>query len=392
MEEPIVINKYKDLVAPFVIKHKSNDTDKYVIHIEGSLRSENVVYITYYQGSSDKLQENSEFVYDDKTHVIVKPSDEDVFPHGMFIKFYNNNKKFITEEIYRKIYLLKKSNDGYNFGKPLFPNQLQKLIVKPITLAFKNPKDNIIIVNHILSTELYEVYSYASNSFTNCYLEELINMIKDNSFLGYIDELNTEDTYYVEMYNYLYGAYNGFKSHNERRHRDSAKLLMTGKSDDGREFITGGIDLDEMLSNNEKDTFKPVPEELKGISVQLAEDEFFDNIAHKKLIEAVTPKLESIDGSKIITGTKQSEGKLNYELDFEFITQMAERMAQNKGKYEPYNWKKPIPVEGLKQALFRHVMDYMANDNTLDDGREYGHLESIALNVMMINYQLKYNK
>lgn len=92
------------------------------------------------------------------------------------------------------------------------------------------------------------------------------------------------------------------------------------------------------------------------------------------------------------TGTKQSEGKLNYELDFAFITQLAERMAQNKGKYEPYNWKKPIPVEGLKQALFRHVMDYMTNDNTLDDGREYGHLESIALNVMMINYQLKYNK
>ena len=91
-------------------------------------------------------------------------------------------------------------------------------------------------------------------------------------------------------------------------------------------------------------------------------------------------------------GTKQSEGKLNYELDFGFIKQLAERMAQNKGKYEPYNWKKPIVVEGLKQALFRHVMDYMTNDNTLDDGREYGHLESIALNVMMINYQLKYNK
>lgn len=108
--------------------------------------------------------------------------------------------------------------------------------------------------------------------------------------------------------------------------------------------------------------------------------------------EHVSPKIENIDGSKVITGTKQSEGKLNYELDFGFITQMAERMAQNKGKYEPYNWKKPIDVEGLKQALFRHVMAFVTDNTTFDDGREYGHLESIALNVMMINYQLKHNK
>ena len=36
---------------------------------------------------------------------------------------------------------------------------------------------------------------------------------------------------------------------------------------------------------------------------------------------------------------KETEGKLHYELDFEFITQMAERMASNKkeGKYSMYN-------------------------------------------------------
>ena len=34
------------------------------------------------------------------------------------------------------------------------------------------------------------------------------------------------------------------------------------------------------------------------------------------------------------TAYKETEGKLFYELDFEFITQMAERMASNKGKYE----------------------------------------------------------
>lgn len=91
---------------------------------------------------------------------------------------------------------------------------------------------------------------------------------------------------------------------------------------------------------------------------------------------------------KNIEGTKESDGKLNYELDFEFIAQMAEKMNLNKSKYEPYNWKKPINIELLKQSLFRHVIEIM-KDNYEDDNREFGHLESAALNCMMINYQLK---
>ena len=87
-------------------------------------------------------------------------------------------------------------------------------------------------------------------------------------------------------------------------------------------------------------------------------------------------------------GKKELEGKLNYELDWEFITQMAEKMSLNKGKYEPYNWQKPIDVELLKQSLFRHVIEVMKG-NYVDDNRELGHLESIALNAMFIHYQLK---
>ena len=90
-------------------------------------------------------------------------------------------------------------------------------------------------------------------------------------------------------------------------------------------------------------------------------------------------------------GIKESEGKLNYELDFEFISRMAEKMSLNKAKYEPYNWKKPIDVELLKQSLFRHVIEIMKN-NYEDDNRKFGHLESAALNCMMINYQLNENK
>ena len=92
-------------------------------------------------------------------------------------------------------------------------------------------------------------------------------------------------------------------------------------------------------------------------------------------------------------GVKESNGKLFYELDFNFITQMAERMAANKGngKYPLFNWKKRLSDEdfnNLVQATFRHTLAIM-NGKYEDDGREFGHLEALADNAMMINYQLK---
>lgn len=106
----------------------------------------------------------------------------------------------------------------------------------------------------------------------------------------------------------------------------------------------------------------------------------------KNTIKVLTGEATSGDTFKL--GKKETEGKLNYELDWEFIQQLAERMSQNKGKYKPYNWMQPIDVEKLKQSLFRHVVEVMKG-NYEDDGRAFGHLESISANVMMINYQLK---
>lgn len=106
----------------------------------------------------------------------------------------------------------------------------------------------------------------------------------------------------------------------------------------------------------------------------------------KNTIKVLTGEANSGDTFKM--GEKETAGKLNYELDWEFIQQLAERMSQNKGKYKPYNWMQPIDVEKLKQSLFRHVVEVMKG-NYEDDGRAFGHLESISANVMMINYQLK---
>jgi len=92
-------------------------------------------------------------------------------------------------------------------------------------------------------------------------------------------------------------------------------------------------------------------------------------------------------------GVKHSEGKSAMELDFDFIRQMAERMDSNKknGKYEKWNWKKQLDYKDLAAATMRHLLEIM-EDRFEDDGRPYGHLEAIATNAMMINYNLKHSK
>lgn len=101
---------------------------------------------------------------------------------------------------------------------------------------------------------------------------------------------------------------------------------------------------------------------------------------------------EPLDKYNSAEGFKEHENKTDYsEIDFGFLTQVARRMNKNKGKYPKNNWKKPMDVEKLKQAMFRHVLSVMQGDYK-DDGRDLGHLEAIACGAMMINYQLKYKK
>ena len=88
---------------------------------------------------------------------------------------------------------------------------------------------------------------------------------------------------------------------------------------------------------------------------------------------------------------KESNNKLKYELDWRFVQQIAERMASNKSKYPPFNWKKEMSAEQLyeiKEATTRHFIEFIEG-NYEDDGRELGHIEGIVCNLMIINYQLK---
>ena len=86
-------------------------------------------------------------------------------------------------------------------------------------------------------------------------------------------------------------------------------------------------------------------------------------------------------------GIKETEKKLIYDIDFNYIKLMAERMQLNRDKYPVGNWQKPIDVESLKQALFRHCIEIM-NGNYSDE-QEFGHLVAMGCNAFMVIEQLK---
>jgi len=87
------------------------------------------------------------------------------------------------------------------------------------------------------------------------------------------------------------------------------------------------------------------------------------------------------------SGIKETDSKLVYDIDFEYIKGMAERMQLNRGKYPVGNWTKPIDIESLKQALFRHTIEIMQGNYS--DEQKYGHLYAIGCNAFMIINQLK---
>lgn len=95
------------------------------------------------------------------------------------------------------------------------------------------------------------------------------------------------------------------------------------------------------------------------------------------------------DKIKQMPGFKETEKKLIYDIDFDYIKMMAERMQLNRDKYPVGNWKKPLPVEELKQALFRHIMEVMKGNYS--DEQQFGHLVALGCNAFMIIEQLKNN-
>jgi len=85
-------------------------------------------------------------------------------------------------------------------------------------------------------------------------------------------------------------------------------------------------------------------------------------------------------------GIKENNKKMSVELDWEFIEAMAKRMDSNKDQYPRGNWKEPIDVELLEDALMRHWFAYKRGE------KSENHLVAIALNAMMIDFQNRNTK
>ena len=83
-------------------------------------------------------------------------------------------------------------------------------------------------------------------------------------------------------------------------------------------------------------------------------------------------------------GLKETENKIEYDIDWSFAEQMAIRMSENKDKYPRGNWKKPIAKHLLEDAMMRHYIAYKKGD------KSENHLAAIACNAMMLNYQEKH--
>ena len=155
-------------------------------------------------------------------------------------------------------------------------------------------------------------------------------------------------------------------------------------------FLTIKTEHMPLLTDNPESNFGRIQES----DLRQSEPPPFGPFDILEIFNYIPPMQEEICGDKYNSkeGFKEHENKTDYsEIDFSFLTQIARRMNKNKGKYPKNNWKKPIDVEKLKQAMFRHTIAVMQGEYK-DDGRDLGHLEAIALGAMMINYQLKYLK
>jgi hypothetical protein len=98
--------------------------------------------------------------------------------------------------------------------------------------------------------------------------------------------------------------------------------------------------------------------------------------------KVVHEKMENM----ITEGYKESNGKLHVEYPWQYLAAQMQRIGLNKDKYPRDNWKKPMDVEELKYALFRHVLEVM--NGNYADGTELGHIEAIGVNAGLIWYQL----
>lgn len=155
-------------------------------------------------------------------------------------------------------------------------------------------------------------------------------------------------------------------------------------------YESNGFEIDDMFDSVKKDSYILSYNQVQARFKQFG---FYNNndfsfITYDKFMELFGSEENNVI-DKPTQGVKETAGKCNFELDFNFIEEMAMRI-QNETKYEPYNWKLPLNTDELSNALLRHAIE--VKKGNFDDNGELGHLMAIANNAMFLYYQLKNNK
>lgn len=168
-------------------------------------------------------------------------------------------------------------------------------------------------------------------------------------------------------------------------------------------YVLTNVDLSKAWINNAWDwTYLDTLVENAKFVDTLHNDSNSNTIVPEEMFEKFKEnyKLEEIEEGPVLAGkfkdkpTKISEGKLFYELDWEFVEGMAKRMELNKqnGKYSVFGWRdKGVDVPEMNQALIRHLIAILKGEVD-DSGQEYGHYLALACNSMLIINQLKKDK
>lgn len=206
---------------------------------------------------------------------------------------------------------------------------------------------------------------------------------------------DAKHSFIVFVLNSLYGeGYYDLPEYEKFLKEDIQEILMRGQYNNGNEILWVKSFL-EIATKNDYTGYNELTYGVQSLGKDSGVFVFDEDGEHMRVLY-ITGKQNCKNAYEqnkkdFSGGIKESEEKLRYELDWEFVQAMAKRMGKNKSKYPRDNWKKPIDIVEIKDALVRHFMDVMIG-NYEDDGEEYGHLEAIALNAMILRYQLKHNR
>lgn len=251
----------------------------------------------------------------------------------------------------------KKGNEPFFLDEFLFPAKIEKIWLTNNTggTVFEKVQDSAL-PPHPTKEQMNESFSDSFKRWSN---------ILSNDTSVKFQILNLTDVDPVGVYNDIVG--------HSTRHKA------------GKETESTKIKEIESVSERHKwEVLDAVKKQLlrSGLFLSLEDSTLIFSALTIQELQPLVDRLENV-------GKKETEGKLHYELSWEFIEEMAKRMANNKSdKYPLYNWKKPLDIQSLKDAINRHHIEVMKG-NYQDGDEILGHIVQYACNGMMLWEQLK---